>query len=76
MHPSNKPTKADLLASADRTISQSAIGADLRVLFVGINPGLYSGWDGDITLRDPATAFGRRSTCWIYAAAFSSVRGA
>jgi TDG/mug DNA glycosylase family protein len=41
-----RPTKADLLAAVDRTIPD-VIGPDLRVLFSGINPGLYSaatGW--------------------------------
>jgi TDG/mug DNA glycosylase family protein len=36
-----RPTKQDLLAAADRTVSD-IIGPDLRVLFCGINPGLYS----------------------------------
>ena len=42
MHP---PTRPDQLASAGRTIPD-LIAPDLRVLFVGINPGLYSGATG------------------------------
>lgn len=37
----NKPTRADLEAARDGTIPD-VIGPGLRVLFVGINPGLYS----------------------------------
>lgn len=40
-----KPTRADLLAAQDKTI-RDVIAADLRVLFCGINPGLYSGATG------------------------------
>jgi TDG/mug DNA glycosylase family protein len=40
-----KPTRADLLAAADRTIDD-VIGPGLRVLFCGINPGLYSAATG------------------------------
>lgn len=40
-----KPTRADLLAAQDRTV-RDVIAADLRVLFCGINPGLYSGATG------------------------------
>jgi TDG/mug DNA glycosylase family protein len=39
------PTRADLLAAADRPIPD-VIAPDLRVLFCGINPGLYSAWSG------------------------------
>jgi TDG/mug DNA glycosylase family protein len=41
-----RPTKADLAAAVHRTIPD-VIGPDTRVLFCGINPGLYSaatGW--------------------------------
>jgi TDG/mug DNA glycosylase family protein len=41
----NKPTREQLLASEGKTISD-VIAPDLRVLFCGINPGLYSGWTG------------------------------
>ena len=40
-----KPTRADLLAAQDKTI-RDVIAPDLRVLFCGINPGLYSGATG------------------------------
>ena len=36
-----KPTKADLLAAADKTVPD-VIAPDLDVLFSGINPGLYT----------------------------------
>jgi double-stranded uracil-DNA glycosylase len=42
---SAKPTRADLIAAQDKTI-RDVIAADLRVLFCGINPGLYSGATG------------------------------
>ncbi len=37
-----RPTKAELLAARNKTVPD-VIAARLRVLFVGINPGLYSG---------------------------------
>lgn len=40
-----KPTRDELHAAVGRAIPD-AIGPDLRVLFVGINPGLYSGATG------------------------------
>lgn len=40
-----KPTRADLLASKDKTVPD-VIAPGLRVLFCGINPGLYSGATG------------------------------
>jgi TDG/mug DNA glycosylase family protein len=40
-----KPTKADLLEAVDKTISD-VIAPDLKILFCGINPGLYSGATG------------------------------
>ena len=43
--PIDRPTKADLLAANDRTIAD-VIAPDLRVLFCGINPGLWSGATG------------------------------
>lgn len=42
---SHKPTKAEILASAGRTVPD-VIAPSLRVLFCGINPGLYSGATG------------------------------
>ena len=43
--PPFKPTRADLLAAQNKTI-RDVIAPDLRVLFCGINPGLYSGATG------------------------------
>ena len=40
-----KPTRADLLAAQDKTVPD-VIAPGLRVLFCGINPGLYSGATG------------------------------
>lgn len=39
------PTRAELLAAADRTVPD-VVAEDLRVLFCGINPGLYTAWAG------------------------------
>lgn len=60
-----KPTKADLLAAAGRTIPD-IIAADLRVLFCGINPGLYSGATGHHFARP-----GNRFWPTLYAAGFT-----
>ena len=40
-----RPSRAELLAAAGRTVPD-LIAPDLRVLFCGINPGLYSGVTG------------------------------
>jgi TDG/mug DNA glycosylase family protein len=40
-----RPTRADLLAAADRTVPD-VIARNLSVLFCGINPGLYSAYSG------------------------------
>lgn len=40
-----RPTQADLLAAAGKTI-EDVIAPNLKVLFCGINPGLYSGYTG------------------------------
>ncbi len=40
-----KPTRADLLAAKNKTV-RDVIAPNLRVLFCGINPGLYSGATG------------------------------
>lgn len=40
--PTRKPTKEELLAAEGKTV-RDVIARDLRVLFCGINPGLYSG---------------------------------
>ena len=42
---SRRPTRAELLAAVDRTV-RDVIAPDLRVLFCGINPGLYTAWTG------------------------------
>ena len=39
------PTRAELLAAADRTVPD-VIAPHLRILFCGINPGLYTAWAG------------------------------
>lgn len=65
MTKSKRPTKADLLAAADKTISD-VIGPDLRVLFCGINPGLYSGYTGHHFARP-----GNRFWPTLYAAGFT-----
>ena len=43
--PARRPTQAELLASAGKSI-QDVIAPGLGVLFCGINPGLYSGYTG------------------------------
>jgi double-stranded uracil-DNA glycosylase len=40
-----KPTRAELLASAGKTIPD-LVAPGLSLLFVGINPGLYTAWAG------------------------------
>jgi TDG/mug DNA glycosylase family protein len=42
---SGRPSRAELLASEGRGL-RDVIAPGLKVLFVGINPGLYSGWSG------------------------------
>ncbi|MGZ4115799.1 MAG: mismatch-specific DNA-glycosylase, partial [Actinomycetota bacterium] len=42
MSAGRRPTRDELLAAAGRTIPD-VLAPGLRVLFVGINPGLYSG---------------------------------
>lgn len=39
------PTRAELLAAAERTVPD-VVAPGLRVLFCGINPGLYTAWAG------------------------------
>lgn len=41
----HRPTRAELAAATERTI-EDVIGPDLDILFVGINPGLWSGATG------------------------------
>lgn len=62
----NKPTRADLLAAANRTVPD-VIGPGLRVLFCGINPGLYSGYTGYHFARP-----GNRFWPTLHAAGFTS----
>src|SRR5689334_15299358 len=45
-----RPTRAEVLAAAGRTVPD-VIAAGLRVLFCGINPGLYSGATGHHSAR-------------------------
>lgn len=40
-----RPTRAELLASIDKTVPD-IIESGLKLLFVGINPGLYTAWAG------------------------------
>ena len=40
-----RPTRAELTAAVERTI-EDVVAPGLRVLFCGINPGLYSGATG------------------------------
>ena len=43
--PTRRPTKQELAASYGRTLPD-LVGPGLRVLLVGINPSLWSGWSG------------------------------
>lgn len=45
MRYARQPTRAELLAAADKTV-RDVIAPDLRVLFCGINPGLFTAWSG------------------------------
>jgi TDG/mug DNA glycosylase family protein len=45
MKPPHRPSRAELLAAADKTVPD-VIAPGLKVLFCGINPGLYSGATG------------------------------
>ena len=60
-----KPTRADLLAAQDKTI-RDVIAPGLRVLFCGINPGLYSGATGHHFARP-----GNRFWLTLYQAGFT-----
>ncbi len=62
---SHKPTKAEILASAGKTLPD-VIGPGLRVLFCGINPGLYSGATGHHFARP-----GNRFWPTLYGAGFT-----
>jgi TDG/mug DNA glycosylase family protein len=61
-----RPTRAELLAAADRTI-RDVIAPGLRVLFCGINPGLYSAVTGHHFARP-----GNRFWPALHAAGFTS----
>ena len=54
---SARPSRAELLASEGKGL-RDVIAPDLKVLFVGINPGLYSGWSGHHFAR-PGNRFWR-----------------
>ncbi|HLV03907.1 G/U mismatch-specific DNA glycosylase [uncultured Georgenia sp.] len=43
--PRRRPTREELAAAAGRTLP-TVVAPGLRVLFCGINPGLYSAWSG------------------------------
>lgn len=60
-----RPTRAELLAAAGKTIPD-VIAPNLRVLFCGINPGLYSGVTGHHFARP-----GNRFWPTLYAAGFT-----
>jgi TDG/mug DNA glycosylase family protein len=55
--PGPRPTRAELAAAAGRTIDD-VIAPDLHLLFVGINPGLWSGLTG-FHFANPANRFWR-----------------
>src|SRR5512134_1304728 len=57
MKSSVKPTRSDLLAAKNKTV-RDVIAPNLRVLFCGINPGLYSGATGHHFAR-PGNRFWR-----------------
>jgi TDG/mug DNA glycosylase family protein len=61
-----KPTKEQLLAAADKTV-RDVIAPDLRVLFCGINPGLYTAAVGRHFARP-----GNRFWPALYAGGFTS----
>lgn len=61
-----KPSKAELLAAAGKTVPD-VIAPGLRVLFCGINPGLYSGATGHHFARP-----GNRFWPALHAAGFTS----
>lgn len=60
-----KPSRADLLAAAGGTVND-VIALNLRVLFCGINPGLYSAYTGHHFARP-----GNRFWPTLYAAGFT-----
>ena len=62
---SGKPSRADLLSAKNKTI-RDVIAPGLRVLFCGINPGLYSGATGHHFARP-----GNRFWTTLYQAGFT-----
>lgn len=60
-----KPSAEDLTVAHNRSV-EDVIAPGLRVLFVGINPGLYSGWTGYHFARP-----GNRFWPVLYAAGFT-----
>lgn len=66
MTPMRRPTRAELLASAGKTL-RDVMAPGLRVLFCGINPGLYSGAVGHHFARP-----GNRFWPALHAAGFTS----
>jgi TDG/mug DNA glycosylase family protein len=65
MTKSYRPTKADLFAAKDKTV-RDVIGPGLKILFCGINPGLYSGATGHHFARP-----GNRFWPTLYGAGFT-----
>lgn len=65
---SRKPTKAEIAAAEGKTVPD-VIAPDLRVLFCGINPGLYSGATGHHFARP-----GNRFWPTLHAAGFTERR--
>ncbi len=63
--PHPRPTRAELLAAVDRTVDD-VIAPGLRVLFCGINPGLYTAWTGNHFARP-----GNRFWPTLHAAGFT-----
>src|SRR5256714_7717558 len=61
-----KPTKEEMIAAAGRTVPD-LLARNLRVLFCGINPGLYSGATGYHFARP-----GNRFWPALYAAGFTT----
>ena len=60
-----RPTRAELLAAVDRVV-EDVIAPELRVLFCGINPGLYTAWSGNHFARP-----GNRFWPTLHAAGFT-----
>src|SRR5512143_1205787 len=63
--PNHRPTRKELEAAAGKTVPD-VIAPGLKVLFCGINPGLYSGYTGHHFARP-----GNRFWPTLYAAGFT-----